>query len=267
MHYYRFHIGDYRKATDYLSNEEDITYRRLLDMYYDKERPIPTETQTVSKRLRVGKELVDYVLAEFFQKTEKGWVHNRCEVEIEKYNQKCARNRESGKLGGRPKKTQTVSRRFPDETQMKPRRNPDVTLTKNQEPITNNQEKELPPYGGCPQKADAETQEQEKVTTCPHKEIVAEYHRVLPELSQVKVWTKARQAMLQSRWREDKERQSIAWWTNYFTSVRKCPLLMGNVPGKNGGIPFRADLEWLIRPQNMPKVLEGRYQAAVTEWR
>ena len=136
MYYYKFHIGDYRGATTYLSNEEDLAYRRLLDMYYDTEKPIPLETQTVSKRLRVGIESVVFVLEEFFKKTDDGWVSKRCEDEISEYTQKCARNKEAGKLGGRPRKTQTVSKRFPDETQMKPRRNPDVTLSINHKPLT-----------------------------------------------------------------------------------------------------------------------------------
>ena len=44
MNYYSFHIGDYRGATAHLSNEEDLAYRRLLDMCYDTESAIPLET-------------------------------------------------------------------------------------------------------------------------------------------------------------------------------------------------------------------------------
>ena len=33
MHYYPHHIGDYKSATAHLSNEEDLAYRRLLEMY------------------------------------------------------------------------------------------------------------------------------------------------------------------------------------------------------------------------------------------
>ena len=54
MYYYPHHIGDYKSATAHLTNEEDLAYRRLLEMYYDTEAFIPLETQWVARRLRVG---------------------------------------------------------------------------------------------------------------------------------------------------------------------------------------------------------------------
>lgn len=138
MNYYQFHIGDYRSATAHLTNEEDLTYRRLLDMYYDSEQPIPKETQWVSRRLRVGCEVVSRVLQDFFKEEENGWVHRRCELEIAGYRDIVVRNRNNGKLGGRPRKTQSVSSG-----------NPVVTLTSNQEPVTSNQKekKDTSPKG------------------------------------------------------------------------------------------------------------------------
>lgn len=132
MYYFPFHPGDYLRHTAHLSNEEDLTYRRLLDMYYDTEQPIPLETQSVSRRLRVGFQSVENVLNEFFERTEKGWINRRCEMEIREYHLMCNRNRSNGKLGGRPKKTQSVATGNPDITQTKPNQEP---ITKNQEPI------------------------------------------------------------------------------------------------------------------------------------
>ncbi len=62
MYYYQFHIGDYRAATSHLNNEEDLAYRRLLDMYYDTESCIPLDTQWVSRRIRIAH---DVVLSDF----------------------------------------------------------------------------------------------------------------------------------------------------------------------------------------------------------
>lgn len=86
VNYYPHHIGDYKAATAHLSNEEDLAYRRLLEMYYDTERPIPLETQWVSRRLRVTTESIETVLADFFVKQEDGWHHARCDAEIAKWN-------------------------------------------------------------------------------------------------------------------------------------------------------------------------------------
>lgn len=95
---------------------------------------------------------------------------------------------------------------------------------------------------------------------CPHAEIVALYHEILPELRQVRTWTTSRQSLLRARWREDASRQDLDWWRRFFTYVRECPFLMGDSASTDGRDPFTADLEWLIRPQNLPKVVEGRYQ-------
>jgi len=91
-------------------------------------------------------------------------------------------------------------------------------------------------------------------SVCPHQEIIALYHEVLPELPPVKVWTDERQKLLRQRWKESTERQNPEWWRTYFEKVRGSPFLMGKEKD------FRADLEWIIRPRNMPKILEGRYE-------
>jgi len=109
MNHYPHHIGDYIKATIHLSPEEDLCYRRLLDMYYDTESPIPLETQSVSRRLRMGSEIVESVLKEFFISRSDGWHSLRCDMEIREYHARSEKNRVNGKLGGRPKKkTQSV---------------------------------------------------------------------------------------------------------------------------------------------------------------
>jgi uncharacterized protein YdaU (DUF1376 family) len=103
MHYYQFNIGDYRAATAHLSNEEDLAYRRLLDMYYDTENQIPLDTQWVAKRLRLDTKVLKAVLQDMFKLTEKGWHHGRCETVIEQYHAMAEKNRANGRLGGRKK--------------------------------------------------------------------------------------------------------------------------------------------------------------------
>lgn len=95
---------------------------------------------------------------------------------------------------------------------------------------------------------------------CPHDAIIAAYHEILPELPAVRAWTDARRKHLQARWRESRERQEVGWWQGFFRYVRRCPWLMGDgVPG-DGRPVFRADMGWLLRPENFAKVLEGRYE-------
>jgi len=95
---------------------------------------------------------------------------------------------------------------------------------------------------------------------CPHDAIIAAYHEILPELPAVRSWTDTRRKHLQARWRESGERQEVGWWQRFFSYVRRCPWLMGGgVPG-DGRSVFRADLGWLVKPENFAKVLEGRYE-------
>jgi uncharacterized protein YdaU (DUF1376 family) len=134
MHYYPFHVSDYIHDTAHLSNEEDLAFRRLLDLYYTQEKPIPNKTQEVARRIRMAKQIgaVQTVLEEFFDfDVEKDyWYHKRCDETIATYQAKAERNRQVGKLGGRPKAN-------PQETQVVSKQNP------NQEPITNNQEPKI----------------------------------------------------------------------------------------------------------------------------
>jgi len=152
MHYYPHHIGDYKSATAHLTNEEDLAYRRLLEMYYDTEAFIPLETQWVARRLRVGCEPLESVLKDFFVRTEEGWKHARCDLVIREYHEMAEKNRRNGKLGGRPKSNkhgaenpvgyQSVPSGIPVETHSKA----------NQEPITNNHKpsKERATVVACP---------------------------------------------------------------------------------------------------------------------
>ena len=127
MHYYKFNIADWHLATSHLSLEEEAVYFKLINYYYDSEQCIPKETDSVIRRLRLGsvRDIVGIVLQEFFVLQDDGWHHLRCDDEILKYHHKAEVNQRIGKLGGRPKKTQTVSFGIPE-----------ITLTTNQEPIT-----------------------------------------------------------------------------------------------------------------------------------
>jgi uncharacterized protein YdaU (DUF1376 family) len=130
MHYYKFNIADWHLATSHLSLEEEAVYFKLINYYYDTEQCIPKETDSVIRRLRLGsvRDIVGIVLQEFFVLQDDGWHHLRCDDEILKYHHKAEVNQRIGKLGGRPKKTESVSVGLPE-----------ITLTRNHKPITNNQ--------------------------------------------------------------------------------------------------------------------------------
>jgi len=108
------------------------------------------------------------------------------------------------------------------------------------------------------------------LANCPHEQIVALYHELLPQCPKVVEWNDARRGYLRSRWREKSKPNGstqgytsveggIAYWRRFFDYVGKSRFLTGQENGRDGRQPFVADLEWLVRPTNFSKVIEGKY--------
>jgi uncharacterized protein YdaU (DUF1376 family) len=133
MHYYQFNISDYRSATVHLSNDEDLAYRRLMDMYYDTESKIPLDTQWVARRLRLDTQTIEAVLNDMFVKHEDGYFNARCQDVIAQYHAMAEKNRANGRLGGRKKN--------PTANPLGSQSQPIVKATINQELETINQDK------------------------------------------------------------------------------------------------------------------------------
>ena len=119
MIWYKFHLGDYITHTTHLSDAEDLAYRRLLDLYYMSEKQIPLNTESVSRKIRIDLDITESVLGEFFERTETGYFNHRCDAEVAKYQAQCNTNRETGKRGGRPKKTESEPKDNPKKIQKK----------------------------------------------------------------------------------------------------------------------------------------------------
>lgn len=138
MYYFQFHIGDYKAATTHLSNEEDLAYRRLLDMYYDTEMPIPLDTHWVARRMCVGIDVINTVLSDFFVKTDAGWVNKRCDEEIAAYHRKKDGGKKGAELRWNKSKENSVYSipiAMSLDTDSTPNANPIATI--NHKPITN----------------------------------------------------------------------------------------------------------------------------------
>jgi uncharacterized protein YdaU (DUF1376 family) len=129
MIWYKFHIGDYLTHTVHLSDAEDLAYRRLLDLYYMSEKAIPLDTESVARKIRLDLDITESVLNEFFEHSENGYYNHRCHVEIAKYNHQVENNRQLGKRGGRPLKTESI-------TESKANTNPNRNRNRNRNTIT-----------------------------------------------------------------------------------------------------------------------------------
>lgn len=142
MHYYNFHIGDYKSHTHHLSLIEDLAYRRLLDLYYLTEKPIIGDQAARLIGMREHGHEVLCILVEFFEETPQGFISKRADDEIEAY---YARVEQASKAG----KASAQARKNSRSTAVKQPFNSAPTvcqLTNNQEPITNNHKKTKDTY-------------------------------------------------------------------------------------------------------------------------
>ena len=138
MHYYQFNVKEHALASYHLNNEEDLAFRRLKDMYHDTEKPIPLDTESVARRLRLETQWVLNVLKDFFFQEEDGWHIAEIDAEIARYQSNAAKNKANGAKGGRPKR-EKEPKENPVGYESHPTGNP-KPLTNNQQPITNNQD-------------------------------------------------------------------------------------------------------------------------------
>jgi uncharacterized protein YdaU (DUF1376 family) len=133
MNFYPFHIGDYLSHTNHLSNEEDLAYRRLIDLYYQTEEPFTRNLAWLAKRVKSTEEIVATILVEFFEETLEGWKNKRADEEIAKYKAM----QEGGRKG--------AALRWGKGSDTPPKHPP--MQTKNQEPLTKNHIKDIAPDG------------------------------------------------------------------------------------------------------------------------
>jgi uncharacterized protein YdaU (DUF1376 family) len=89
VNYYEHHIGDYDTETSHLTWVEDLAYRRLVCLYYRKEKPIPADFEQACRLVRAAnreqKQAVKAVLEEFFVLRDDGHHQKTCDEVIQKF--------------------------------------------------------------------------------------------------------------------------------------------------------------------------------------
>ena len=251
MHYYQFNIGDYKSHTEHLSEMEDLAYRRLLDWYYLHEKPIPLDSNETARQIRMRShgDCIALVLQEYFERTADGWIHHRANAEILKAGDRSLKASASAKV--RWHKTSDANAL---QSQSEP------NATHNTEHITQNT---IDIY-----LSDDKSESAKKLPDCEHKGVIELYHQWLPTLRKVEVWNATRQGYLRQRWREVAEELAqekpietahvLNWWGDFFQHIGKSKFLTGKVNSKDGRA-FTADLEWILKPSNFAKIIEGKY--------
>ena len=256
MHYYQFNIGDYQSHTSHLSDMEDLAYRRMLDWCYLHEKPLPLEPEDIARQIRMRShcDSIALVLQEYFERTDSGWISDRVIKEIEAVGVKKEKASASAKA-----RWNKASHANALPTQSKG----NAPITHNTIPsITVSKDTVSPPTGEPDEKQNL------KILGCDHKGVLSLYHTTLPNLPHIEIWNDTRAGYLRQRWREvaiDLSKNGpvshadmLEWWKNFFEHIRSSKFLTGKTQSKDKP-PFLADLEWIIKPTNFAKIIEGKY--------
>lgn len=236
MHYYKRNIGDYHKKAGRLSMLEHGSYTLLIDACYDRER-FPTMEEAIEWTwARSDEEIaaVRFVLSKFFTLTDGIYLQARIAEEIENYRANSLKNKEIALAREEARRAKRERNEHEACT--------NLHLTINQEPLTKNQEQE--DQNTCDQQAES------RAAAIPYAEIFDAYAAQLPELPQLRLKDDARKKAIKSLWHKSEKFQTPDFWSRYYGFVRESQFLMGM-----NGIGF----DWLMKPANFKKVLEGNY--------
>lgn len=239
MHYYKRNIGDYHKKAGRLSMLEHGSYTLLIDACYDRERFPTVEEALEWTWARTDEEIaaVKFVLSKFFTLENGVYLQSRIADEIDTYRANALKNKEIAIA------REEARRSNRERSEHEPCTN--LHLTTNQEPLTSNQEDK----SSCDQQAES----RETAARIPYDEIFKAYADQLPELPQLRIKDEARKKAIQSLWRKSEKFQSTDFWSRYYGYVKESSFLMGM-----NAIGF----DWLMKPANFKKVLEGNYHDA-----
>ena len=140
MNFYPHHIGDFLKDTNFMSNEEQMIYLKLIWLYYDTEKPLPKDIFVLSMKCncRDNETVLNGILEMFFKSDGDIWRHTRCDAEITKYHDIIAERSRAGKSSAAKRALKRNSTSV--EQVFNKRTTNSQQNSTNQEPRTNNQE-------------------------------------------------------------------------------------------------------------------------------
>lgn len=283
MNYFELHVGDYDKATAHLTACEDGIYGRLLRRYYDTEAPLTVDLKALQRfvraRTREEQQAVETILAEFFHCEGDGWHHKRCDAEIQRYQQKSQKARESVSKRWAKRDADAMpeacERNTNVDTNVLPTHNEGNTpRARPQTPDTRPNTKTLPDEANASSSSPGATADRSQVP-CRYDAVVSAYHEALPMLPRVKVMDDKRKAAMRKRWawvlsstkaggerRATTGDEAVRWFAEFFARAAGNDWLTGRTPSRGEHANWRADLDYLLTDRGLKAVLERTEVAA-----
>jgi uncharacterized protein YdaU (DUF1376 family) len=146
VHYYPHHIGDFISDTARLTDSQCMAYLRLIWHYYDTERPLDNDPESLAFKIGASVSDVNLILKHYFVLDGEVWRKARCDSVIYEYHGKADKARKSAESrwkNAKAKQSDSDGNANASEINANESKN-----DANQKPITNNQDntlKELAP--------------------------------------------------------------------------------------------------------------------------
>ena len=279
MNYYEHHIGDYAAATAHLSWDEDMAYTRLLRAYYHHERGIQDGQQYRIARASTPsqRKAVDTVLAEYFSLVDGHHTQKRADKEVARFQDKQRKAKASA--DARWSQSERNANASPNASPNAMRTHSEGNAPSLQTPDTKEKEITMLSHGRPRPSAEPPSlalvepppAKEKRPPDCPHLAVLALWAEVLPQLPQHEPdqWRGQRADHLRARWREcsatyrwPEQSDGLGYFRKLFRFVGQSPFLTGQVnPRDASRRVFHATLEWLVKPANWAKTIEGNYHA------
>lgn len=249
----QFYVADYLADTGHLTTEEHGAYLLLIFNYWQTGKPLRKDRLSTVARLSNDRWiLVEQALKEFFHDNGETWAHFRIEGDLVAVQESVDKASKAGKASAAARQRKKELKDNARSTRVQ------QTLNECSTDVP------TPAQPSDQSKADQITletltenpSESGKPDPCPHQAIVDLYNKKLPELPGVRDITERRKTALRARWRSHERFQDLSWWANYFELVSESDFLMGRLPGKT----WRADFDFLIKPDKFQKIIELGYQ-------
>lgn len=262
--YIAMYPTDFLADVGHLGNTELGIYWRLLLVYYRDGKPLPFDADKLRRIAMTFSpeecKALDSVVSEFFVLSSEPdgsrcWRHKRADRELsratnaheKKSAAAMATNLKRWGRGSLSESLSDVAKRPMSDGEPERELEPDKDI----EPTVL-----VAPASPEPRKA-------RRLPPCPVEELVAAYHDALPTLPRVAVLNDARKRAIAARWREvavehldcdDPRRSAFEWFVWLFRErVGESDFLTGKRKD------WRASIDWLMKPSNFVKVVEGYY--------
>jgi uncharacterized protein YdaU (DUF1376 family) len=260
MNYYKHHIGDFIRDTSRLTDSQCMAYLRLIWIYYESEMPLPDDTADLSFKIGAKESDVIQILKNFFFLNENHWHQARCDEEILAFREKSEKAKNS--IEKRWKNAKKIRNEYERIENQYERITEVRVLDTNHKPLTiiNNNTSDNPdpdnPDVVNSEPLDTPIQPIEKVIV-PYGEIIALYNECCTDLVGVNKLTDDRKRKIKKAWLDDDRHQSLDFWRRFFEFANRSRFLSGKQT------PWRANFDFIIKTQNITKIIEGTYHGNV----